>query len=390
MLDRMGADSLDELGAGHPGSTPEAALSKDGNRRRIEQPFAVKPPQRLQELDSLRGVASLTVVWHHWIWIFRDAVVPWYILPFVSGREAVILFFVLSGFVLSLGSPVTSPAQYVEFALRRIGRIYLPFVAAIALSGVCCVLFLGRSLPLADWYYDSWHEPVSLAIVLKELTLSPTVTLNPSFWSLSYEIAISLLFPSFWWLMRRRPGAWSVTALVGCKLIDVWVWRRGFGSTYVGMLLYYLTFFMFGVALARGRHLLSRKVENMSGAILWSALGVSLAVYVNSILLHLQTRKTDMLTAIGAAGLITLCQSPRISIGLRSRVARFFGRVSYSLYLVHGVVLLALLDMFFGRLPKWGMGVLYGVVSVALSYLFCLAVEEPAHRLGKRWARQTR
>jgi peptidoglycan/LPS O-acetylase OafA/YrhL len=158
----------------------------------------------------------------------------------------------------------------------------------------------------------------------------------------------------------------------------------------VGTLLYYLAFFMLGVALARGRNLLLRRVEHLPRAILWSALGVSLAAYLNYILLHLQARKTDVLTAIGAAGLIILCQSPRIRIGLRSRVARFFGRVSYSLYLVHGVVLLALLDMFFGRLPKWGMGVLYGVVSVALSYLFCLAIEEPAHRLGKRWARQTR
>jgi len=388
MLDRMGADSLDELGAGHPGSTREAALSRAGNPRRIEQSFAIKPPQRLQELDSLRGVASLTVVWHHWIWIFRDSVVPWYVLPFVSGREAVILFFVISGFVLSLGSPVTSPAQYVAFALRRIGRIYLPFVAAVALSGVCCMLFLGRSLPLADWYYSSWHEPVTRAIVLRELTLSPTVTLNPSFWSLSYEIVISLLFPSFWWLMRR--GAWSVAALVSCKLLEVWVWKHGFGSTYVAALLYYLTFFMLGVALARSRHLLLRKVEHMPTAVLWSALAVSLAAYLNYILLHLQARRTDVLTAIGAAGLIILCQSPRIRIGLRSRVAQFFGRVSYSLYLVHGVVLLAVLDMLFGRGSKWGLGVLYGVVSVALSYLFCLGIEEPAHRFAKRWAQQPR
>jgi peptidoglycan/LPS O-acetylase OafA/YrhL len=93
---------------------------------------------------------------------------------------------------------------------------------------------------LADWYYSSWHEPVTLAIALKELTLSPTVTLNPSFWSLSYEIVISLLFPSFWWLLKRGRGAWSVAALVGCKLLEVWVWRHGFGSTYVGALLYYL------------------------------------------------------------------------------------------------------------------------------------------------------
>jgi peptidoglycan/LPS O-acetylase OafA/YrhL len=207
------------------------------------------------------------------------------------------------------------------------------------------MLFLGRSLPLADWYYSSWHEPVTLAIALKELTLSPTVTLHPSFWSLSYEIVISLLFPSFWWLLKRGRGAWSVAALVGCKLLEVWVWRHGFGSTYVGALLYYLGFFMLGVALARVGHLLLRS-------------------------------KTDVLTAIGAAGLIILCQSPRIRIGLRSRVAQFFGRVSYSLYLVHGVVLLALLDMFFGRLPKWGIGVPYGLVSVALSYLFYLAIEE--------------
>ncbi len=202
------------------------------------------------------------------------------------------------------------------------------------------------------------------------------MTLNPSFWSLSYEIVISLLFPSFWWLVKRRRGAWSVAALVGCKLLEVWVWKHGFGSTYVAALLYYLTFFMLGVALARGRHLLLRRVQHMPRAILWSALGVSVAAYLNYILLHLQARKTDVLTAIGAVGLIILCQSPRIRIGLRSRVARFFGRVSYSLYLVHGVVLLALLDMFFGRLPKWGIGVPYGLVSVALSYLFYLAIEE--------------
>jgi peptidoglycan/LPS O-acetylase OafA/YrhL len=363
-----------------PVSTPEAALSR----------VAIKPTRRLQELDSLRGVAALTVVGHHWIWIFRDAVVPWYILPFVSGREAVILFFVISGFVLSLGSPVTRPAQYVPFGLRRIGRIYLPFLAAVALSGVCSVLFFGRSLPLADWYYSSWHEPVTLAIVLKELALSPTVTLNPSFWSVTYEVVISLLFPSFWWLLKRSRGMWSVAALAGSKLLEVWVWKHRFGSAYMAALLYYLTFFMLGVALARGRYLLLRRVEHMPTAILWSALGVSLSAYLNYILFHLQARKTDVLTAIGAAGLIILCQSPRIRIGLRSRVARFFGRVSYSLYLVHGVVLLALLDMFFGRLLKWELGALYGVISVALSYLFCLAIEEPAHRLGKRWAQQTR
>src|SRR5258705_4248337 len=97
------------------------------------------------------------------------------------------------------------------------------------------MLFVARSLPLADWYYSSWHEPVTLAIILRELTLSPTVTLNPAFWSLSYEIVISLLFPSFWWLMRR--GRWSVGALVGFQLLGVLVVEDGVGSYHVGALL---------------------------------------------------------------------------------------------------------------------------------------------------------
>ena len=39
------------------------------------------------------------------------------------------------------------------------------------------------------------------------------------------------------------------------------------------------------------------------------------------------------------------------------------------------------------RSVVWGFS---RVVSVALSYLFCLGIEEPAHRFGKRSAHQTR
>ncbi|MEH7247503.1 acyltransferase family protein, partial [Neobacillus niacini] len=73
---------------------------------------------RLEELDSLRGIASLTVVIHHTLLtlpiflaahqheqinstivkIFTNS--PLHIIW--GGHEAVILFFVLSGFVLSL------------------------------------------------------------------------------------------------------------------------------------------------------------------------------------------------------------------------------------------------------------------------------------------------
>ena len=53
-------------------------------------------------LDSLRGIAALMVIFHHF-WEMNhpsdDRLRPW--LFFCAGHEAVIFFFVLSGFVLS-------------------------------------------------------------------------------------------------------------------------------------------------------------------------------------------------------------------------------------------------------------------------------------------------
>ncbi|MCB9988463.1 MAG: acyltransferase family protein [Rhodospirillales bacterium] len=65
--------------------------------------------QRFHGLDSLRGIAALVVVFNHFYgvipalassenWLFSYT--PLHTL--IAGRQAVIIFFVLSGFVLSL------------------------------------------------------------------------------------------------------------------------------------------------------------------------------------------------------------------------------------------------------------------------------------------------
>ena len=64
------------------------------------------PPRRLRELDSLRGLAAITVVFHHFSRICSPQIIhvldrtPLRLL--VAGHQAVILFFLLSGFVLTL------------------------------------------------------------------------------------------------------------------------------------------------------------------------------------------------------------------------------------------------------------------------------------------------
>ncbi len=75
---------------------------------------------------------------------------------------------------------------------------------------------------------------------------------------------------------------------------------------------------------------------------------------------------------------------------LRLPLPEYLGRVSYSLYLVHGTVIFGLLILLYGRIPLWMLACLYLVITLILSHLFCIFIEEPAMRLGKRLANSAR
>jgi Acyltransferase family len=72
---------------------------------------------RFEQLDSMRGLAALVVVFHHFYLMFyrahfRSNPLSALIYPFVAGHESVMLFFVLSGFVLSLPLMKQVPFSY--------------------------------------------------------------------------------------------------------------------------------------------------------------------------------------------------------------------------------------------------------------------------------------
>jgi peptidoglycan/LPS O-acetylase OafA/YrhL len=96
---------------------------------------------RFVELDSLRGLAALTVVLGHLRLLWQGEVQPasptlnlLFKILNPAGNGAVILFFVLSGFVLSLPAVAGRPQKYIVFLIRRIFRIYLPYLAALAVA----------------------------------------------------------------------------------------------------------------------------------------------------------------------------------------------------------------------------------------------------------------
>jgi peptidoglycan/LPS O-acetylase OafA/YrhL len=75
--------------------------------------------------------------------------------------------------------------------------------------------------------------------------------------------------------------------------------------------------------------------------------------------------------------MILALNAPPIRQFLNMEVAKFLGRISYSLYLVHGTVLFALTYLLGSRLPVLAQFAIYLPASLLIAYVFCLTVEEP-------------
>ena len=87
----------------------------------------------------------------------------------------------------------------------------------------------------------------------------------------------------------------------------------------------------------------------------------------------------------GSAGiLICSLHLPPLARWLKHSVTEYLGRISYSLYLFHGIVLFATVYLLTGHLRVHWMIVVIPVLALAAAHFFCITVEEPAVRLGKR------
>ena len=145
---------------------------------------------RVFVLDALRGIAAFTILIHHFHYAFRGPLTShWYLRPLISGHESVMLFFALSGYVLSV--PVWRGKQlpYGLYVVRRLCRIYLPFAAAVLLSAAVGEHFLFARLPLLhEWFYLTWQQSITWRVIASGLLMSTKPILNTAFWSLHFEM----------------------------------------------------------------------------------------------------------------------------------------------------------------------------------------------------------
>jgi len=363
------------------------------------------PPRResffLVRLESLRGVACLMVAAGHSFMVVQSHgweydLTDWLLVLF-NGPAAVILFFVLSGFVLGLAldrSQGASFKNYGAFVFRRFGRVY----PAYFISSLVILVYLWffphyHRVPQGTaWLNAFYREPLPWRSSLANLLFIRSDVNNVT-WTLQIELIGSLLLPFLHWGTR----AWSPIAkslllfgLIGLAFVDV-----------VPAPLGYVYMFYLGAVLPSVGPAIF-EVLNRARWLKYLFVVSALVLFLGAIKLHGSDRSSVMLhQALAAAFLICAILSSgdeRLWGHLENAVLRFFGRISYSLYLFHFIVLYWLAKVLFRWVPEagntstlaWGIG-FFGaslVVATLLAWAAYFFIEQPGTDWSKRMSRR--
>jgi peptidoglycan/LPS O-acetylase OafA/YrhL len=337
-------------------------------------------------LESLRGIAALTVAVHHGMSAFVEtATIPQRLvreglMPLFSPNPAVIIFFVLSGYVL--GESLERNGDYIPFIIRRFFRIIPPFVLSVLFAYVCLstVRLDDRTSANVTGFFHSlfWPEP-SLAMLRENLVLISTRINGPT-WSILPEILGSLILPFFVFAHRLAGPRYRWQTFVAITALMLLSRGR------------FALFFYFG-------YFLSIEVSRLVSRRWWLALICAIAGYTILWLYEYQQINSAAglvtPTAIGAALLIgSLASSRDFARWLEVAPLRFLGRISYSFYLLHWplfyltAAFVALHTDIFS--PGFTANVETGAISIVLSLIAATIsyryVEVPCIAAGKRLA----
>jgi peptidoglycan/LPS O-acetylase OafA/YrhL len=349
--------------------------------------FGATSSARLEELDSLRGLAALGVVLYHYGLHFQV-----YPLELVLGplyREAwraVDFFFVLSGFVLCRA--YWNGARERRFASNvweRVARLYpLHIVTLIAVAAGQLLLTEGMGQSSYVYHINDGYRFALNLLLLHGVDTS----FNGPSWSISTEFVVNVLFFGLI-LLRTRWASACMIALVLITFVPS-VFDAPPGAEPVSRT---IRGFFFGVLLYS---FVARRVgsneHRFAGAanVLWvvtSACIVAYAYVMNAFLSF-----SGGITLLLCAMLV--CSAPISPLGgrlLRQPQLVFLGDISYSIYLIHfpiQLVLHLLASTFGWHWPyqeAWFLALFLGLTigCAALTYRW---IELP----GKRWLRSLR
>ena len=286
-------------------------------------------PAQLPELDGLRGLAVLGVIFYH---CSPRLLGTWVHYASLWGWAGVNLFFVLSGFLITsiLLQSLGKPRYFRNFYGRRALRILPVYVLVLVVVYLSAPWFIGPTITEAV-KAAPWLAYIFFVQNLFHLALPPAI--GPT-WSLAIEQQYYLLWAP---LVRFMGRAWMLAAVLLCALVASPLLRLAnyhwLNPTHT---LIHLDGIAWGSLLALGLFTLplSRR------AWLWVGLASLVLGIAAAATIAGGTSFLDSALAVGFAGAVlasiasTGARNP-INAALRRGPLAFYGHISYGLYMIH-------------------------------------------------------
>lgn len=382
-----------------------------------DRPFEASGPGAMDyfpRLDGVRGIAALMVAGSHaaQLWTPNGGWDRWSLNGLVPstllyGWSGVVLFFVLSGWLISLPFWQSAGADWADYARRRLGRIAPLLWAQVLLFSILLALSLPTPglEPNADLADVAWQ--MSLTFRLWPQSPGPWMSV---WWTLPLELSFYLTLPLLFLL--NRSVRWPVLVLLllaapalrAAMAVD---WLNGAWSrVLINLLPARFDLFLIGVMAAgiwvHRRHWFERlpaAAWRWGGAIgLWLLVLVSVLMAIASpvaIPRSWPLAGWQTLFAVFSIAWIVGCCLPGStdssgSRGVTGRWAlRWMGRLSYSIYLWHFPLMMLLRPwMREWVTAPWQLPValLLALLPILLiSYLSWRLIEEPGRAWFRKW-----
>lgn len=337
---------------------------------------------RIGGLDGLRGLAVLLVLVFH---------ISGSLLP-SGGAVGVTTFFVLSGYLITSllirEHESHGRLDLKAFYIRRALRLYPALLALLVTLGVSMFVFANPNV--------STYLPKALVAGLYLSDFAPMAGFGMGVlthtWSLAVEEQFYLVWPVvlIGLFSLSRGKAKRIIMLVSLVFVAALVWRVSAQISLDPIRVYYApdtNFFAMlgGAALASVRNL-----PRLPAWIGWVALAALLALAVSRPVLGIDREHFIGWVVLGAAlvGVMVVWAASQGSLRvLEVSAARWFGGISYSLYLWHDPLLK--MEYFNAGVPEGIDRMIVASISVLVAWISWRLVERPALSLKKKFERST-
>lgn len=338
---------------------------------------------RLEFLDSLRGLASQSVVLSHFVLAYGIQLKTklMYYSPFhffYDGFAAVTFFFVLSGYVLTISLERSAEIEIGNFYIKRILRIMPSYLVTLFISYFIYSIFtVTQTNPMTTpWINEFWTRPLDIKNLLSQiLFINPKNKgeLIPQNWTLLIEMQFSFLIPFLYVLYKKT-------------------------NTYFFVIFNFVLYFIFGVSifimhfsigiyLAINQKKIMERYSELKGkykyliavfTILLYTYRYTLPVYYSHIFKTplIFFGNDDVIWALNGIGslliLLYVLSKKSLQLKLSSTFFTFMGKISYAIYLTHMIILIAVIPKLIKYLNQVGIFNEVTVYSIAVITLLIL------------------